>query len=220
MTTIEFESRTCAICNTSKAQLILYSTNSFGSPDLDLRPPEMQRSTMSTWVQKCSECGYCSTDISETTSHALETIESDAYRLIRDHKVFPDLAKSFLMLALLQEPTDQRVATQSRIHAAWVCDDSGDNALASECRILAVRDMESTMPFDNTDDGLWDGVIYTDLLRRTQRFDDAIAAVNALLTYSEANEMIRQMLQYERQLCKERIVECRSMVDAECIQLD
>ena len=41
---------TCPICEHEFEIYQLASTNQMGSPDLDLRPPEMARSTMDTWT--------------------------------------------------------------------------------------------------------------------------------------------------------------------------
>ena len=50
MTTLDERTSTCAICGGRSKQTVVASTNARGSPDLDLRPPEMQRSTMPYWV--------------------------------------------------------------------------------------------------------------------------------------------------------------------------
>ncbi|MBR4908658.1 MAG: hypothetical protein IKZ43_06585 [Acidaminococcaceae bacterium] len=46
MTTMFRQKYKCAVCGAEQEFYGIASTNSFGSPDLDLRPPEMQRSTM------------------------------------------------------------------------------------------------------------------------------------------------------------------------------
>ena len=48
--------RICAVCGAMHEYRILTSTNAFGSPDLDLRPPMMKRGTMHLWVQECPSC--------------------------------------------------------------------------------------------------------------------------------------------------------------------
>ena len=63
MTTMFRQKYKCAVCGTEKEFYGIASTNSFGSPDLDLRPPEMQRSTMGQWIQQCPKCGYVSGSI-------------------------------------------------------------------------------------------------------------------------------------------------------------
>ena len=40
----------CANCQGQNEQIIIGSTNQFGSPDLDLRPPETARGTILHWL--------------------------------------------------------------------------------------------------------------------------------------------------------------------------
>ena len=58
MTIIKDIETECSVCGETTEQPVLMSTNSWGYPDLDLRPPEMQRSTMHVWIQECPHCGY------------------------------------------------------------------------------------------------------------------------------------------------------------------
>eukprot|EP01084_Bolivina_argentea_P174580 302388_1 len=58
-TTLDKESSACPVCHTTSTHMIITSTNQFGSPDLDLRPPPMKRSTLSRNVQCCPNCGFC-----------------------------------------------------------------------------------------------------------------------------------------------------------------
>ena len=58
MTTLAYEDIKCSHCGTVAEQLVCNSTNEFGARDLDLRPGEMLRSTMHTWMQSCVSCGY------------------------------------------------------------------------------------------------------------------------------------------------------------------
>ena len=53
MTTLDKAIVTCAICGEDAEQIEIGSTNAFGSPDLDLRPPPMKRQTMAFWMQAC-----------------------------------------------------------------------------------------------------------------------------------------------------------------------
>ena len=53
----------CAVCKHKSSATIVASTNAFGAPDLDMRPPEMRRSTMHFWVSTCPKCGYTASDI-------------------------------------------------------------------------------------------------------------------------------------------------------------
>jgi ribosomal protein L37E len=57
MTTYTRKEVTCANCGAQSSHATLGSTNEFGSPDLDLRPPQMMRATMNAWLQECPACG-------------------------------------------------------------------------------------------------------------------------------------------------------------------
>ena len=51
--------RICSVCNNRSDHIILGSSNTFGSPDLDLSPAQMLRSTMCWWQQQsvCLQLG-------------------------------------------------------------------------------------------------------------------------------------------------------------------
>ncbi len=53
MITIRDEEQICAMCGAKSTHRGIMSTNAFGSPDLDLRPPEMERSTMGSILRGC-----------------------------------------------------------------------------------------------------------------------------------------------------------------------
>ena len=65
MTMIYDKTKECVICGAQGEFGWILSTNKFGLPDLDLRPPEMYRSTINLWIQRCHGCGFCAPDISE-----------------------------------------------------------------------------------------------------------------------------------------------------------
>lgn len=68
------------------------STNEFGSPDLDTRPPEMRRSTIFAWVQRCPQCGYCACDVSKAPSQAEALVRSSEYIRQLSDSIYPELA--------------------------------------------------------------------------------------------------------------------------------
>ena len=79
MTTWYHQDVKCHHCGRKSQHNVLGSTNAFGSPDLDLRPPEMQRLTMEGWLQLCPHCGYCAPDLSEEEGN-LSAIEAPEYQ--------------------------------------------------------------------------------------------------------------------------------------------
>ncbi len=79
MTTERHEVFRCALCSEESEHTIIGSMNAVGHPDLDARPPQMRRSTLFAWVQRCLTCGYCATDISSPCVTAPSVVASDAY---------------------------------------------------------------------------------------------------------------------------------------------
>jgi len=62
----------CRLCGSLSRHRVLLSSNTFvGTDDLDGRPPGMLRRTMNLWVQRCPECGYCATDLSDDVADAM-----------------------------------------------------------------------------------------------------------------------------------------------------
>jgi endogenous inhibitor of DNA gyrase (YacG/DUF329 family) len=61
----------CSVCGQDSEQGIIMSTNSFGSMDLDMRPPEMERSSMDLWLQECPHCGYVANSLETPIGFAL-----------------------------------------------------------------------------------------------------------------------------------------------------
>jgi len=176
MTTLYEETAKCVVCGAKSKYMVIGSTNTFGSPDLDTRPPEMQRSTMFAWVQRCPKCGYCASDISEDSEVAQDVVTGGGYLSQLNDPAFPKLANEFLCKALVdQAKQDYGSATWSMIHAAWVCDDSEHADQAMICRRKAVemlRITEKSGPYEADEDAVRTAVLI-DLLRRSERIDEA-----------------------------------------------
>ena len=115
MTTRATSNVTCGNCGKRSDQAIVYSTNEFGPPDLDLRPPEGKRSTMDTWPQVCPACGHVAEELEEEPEHpSILTEERDVSALASpDH---PPLARRFLARAVAAE-----AATDSGSAGARCC---------------------------------------------------------------------------------------------------
>jgi hypothetical protein len=139
VTTIKEVEKKCALCGKESKQIVLVSTNTFGSPDLDTRPPEMERSTIGCWIHSCLWCGYCATDISEGIEKASEIVRSYAYQQQLHNPRFPDLANEFLCFSLILESVGYYAdAGWPSVHAAWACDDEG-NDLIKTLKILETK---------------------------------------------------------------------------------
>lgn len=160
----------CGVCGNEFDARVTTSTNSFGSPDLDMRPSMMMRSTMSTWVQKCPRCGYVHADIEAEAQRHKEFIESEKYVFCDDAKLACRLACNFYRYAMiLLQDGETAEAYDAFLHAAWACDDVDDKCGARLCRRRAIS---------LYGDELFDGEInlmlrHIDVLRRAGHFKEA-----------------------------------------------
>ena len=138
MTLIRKFEKMCAVCGKTSLQPILLSTNSWGYPDLDLRPPEMQRSTMCTWLQECPHCGYIKSNLEDNLEASPDLLKSDEYLTCEGNKFKSDLSKRFYRHYLISKVKKNHVSEfYSLLHCAWTCDDAEDE-LAVEMRKLAL----------------------------------------------------------------------------------
>ena len=189
----------CALCGTDNEVMHLDSTNTSGPNDLDTRPSEMMRSTMHTWVQSCSNCGYSSKDITIEIPGAREIIASEEYKqILNNHEVY-ELARKFLSYALILKKTGNiRKAIDNTLFAAWDCDDyESVNASAKKYRI------EALLLIDSFDPGCEDKnleLLKIDLLRRTDQFEKAIAFAKKIKTEEDTTKLVL----YQIRLCENK----------------
>lgn len=175
MTTYAFLNQICPACGNTFEYQSLASTNSFGSPDLDLRPPPMHRNTMHTWVVRCHQCDCCFKPDSESNDLNVGIIDTEEYKQLRKNQTLPELAKDFMCLGMLQKYPDGKIT--ALLHAAWVCDDEELELQANTCRKKAYEILAK-----NYETGLYQHcadyignpkqeLIVLDLLRRSQNFE-------------------------------------------------
>lgn len=125
MTTFASQSVACGKCGHVFNHPTLASTYTFGSPDLDTRPPELQRSTMHAWIQRCPFCGYCSRDVAEFDHRLRPVLESTEYRSQLTDAVYPELTSIFICAGMLAEAAGRQAdAGWAYLHAAWTLDDA------------------------------------------------------------------------------------------------
>lgn len=195
MTTLHNDYFVCSVCSTKSMHTIVSSTNQFGSPDLDLRPPEMARSTIAFWVQECPNCKYVSESISDPLKVDASFLSTKQY-LECDGMPFGDssleeVAKRFFRQYLLaQEQGDDRRALSALMHAAWICDDSRNDEAASACRLKAAAKATALIEQDESDKESLH-LVRVDLYRRSGRFDEAIQACSCISFSDETMEKVR-----------------------------
>src|SRR6056297_1054156 len=199
MTTLHFEKLRCAVCGTEFEYTGIGSTSSFGLPDLDTRPPEMQRSTIFSWVQRCPECGYCSSDVQQAYPSAKQIIYCPEYIKQLNDENFYELANSFLCKAFIEDALgDYGVEAWTLIHAAWACDDDGNEVSARKCRVKALEIIARTIEHGQlfvVKDGL-DTAIKVDLMRRSGLITEAKELILEK-SGSITDDIISQILAYQ-----------------------
>lgn len=195
-TTLEIPKK-CALCGEISKHIELTSTNTFGPSDLDTRPPEMKRSTIQWWIERCPSCGYCAPYISEQLTEAPEVIKSKSYQEQLKNPNFPELVNSFLCWSLIKEKCNDFVdAGWSAVHAAWGCDDERRDESAQECRKKAItlfqkaKEREQSFMRNKTDEK----VLLVDLFRRSGQFEEALKICDDELK-EESKESVSKLLQ-------------------------
>lgn len=199
MTTVHETKVKCGFCRKSSTQLAMLSTNSFGPPDCDLRPPEMHRSTMNMWLQLCPHCGYSAPALSESPRDT-EILKSPTYQALLTDDRFPPLARRFLARALILEARDAVGTANALLSAAWACDDEGLDELASECRMRFVSTVARARPLAGPEDDLAWSAVTIDALRRAGDFAQSDKACVEVLARDGVPGPMRALLEFQRRL--------------------
>ena len=210
MSTIFRLEKTCAVCHKSFKTTQLGSTNEFGSRDLDLRPAEMQRSTMRYWVESCPNCGYVAYNIEATPKIKKQFLQTEAYVSCDGLAFQSDLAEEFYRLHLIGlETGNASTAYHAALYAAWACDDAQDTANAVACRLKAIPCL---MELAEQDRKLAETltVAKTDLMRRAGLFDQLIEEY-AGKTFSD--ELLAKIVAFQVEKAKQRDTACYRVCD-------
>lgn len=179
--------KTCSSCGHGFEVPALTSTNSFGSPDLDLRPSEMMRSTMPTWITKCPKCGYIRDRIEMRGKRHRAFIRSKEYLTCEGAKLSSGLSRDFYKYALILLREHKRIeAYDAFVYAAWAADDLGNDEEAILCRNKAIALYRKRWFMRDPDEVL----IQVDLLRRVGRFADAISLCKSMKFKDEQRKKV------------------------------
>lgn len=211
MTTMATVECVCSVCGAKNEYWVLASTNAFGSSDLDLRPPEMQRSTMDYWVQECPECGYVSEEVSDESSVTKEWLQSEKYLSCDGISFYSNLAKIFYKYYLINlEDKNTKDAFFAILHAAWVCDDNSDFDNAKHCRQLAIPLVDNLIDEEeeNVDNLL---LIKADLMRRSGDFNNLILKYNNV---KFSDDILNKIIAFQLQKANDKDTSCYTVKDA------
>lgn len=222
MTSFSSQRIDCGVCGHSQILSVLASTNRSGSPDLDLRPPSMERETLHAQVQSCTACGYCAPSIGQRPhASAGATMKRAAYRAMLLGNGLPSTASHMACWGMLEEAADQPLrAGWAALKAAWACDDASKQGAAKQFRELAADRFDRAisarqMPFEER--GMSHALL-ADLWRRAGRFDMAVSLASAglvLKAMGGVNRTVEDMLRYQVQLAWQKDTACHTVGQAE-----
>jgi hypothetical protein len=213
MTTLSFETVICGACGRAFRHRGIGSTNTFGSCDLDTRPPEMARSTLFAHVQRCPSCGYCAVEARQFDERYGCVLESEAYRKQLNAADCPELASSFVCAGMLLEAVGHhQEAGWKFLKAAWVLDDNHADELALQRRGQAADRFIAALAHGASlmDQAGASEAIVVDCLRRSGRSPKALE----LISYAERGEcepIIRELLSFQRSLLQRGDTACHTM---------
>ena len=201
--------KTCYLCFEESEHFVLGSSNTFGSPDLDLRPAPMMRNTMRFWIQECPRCGYVSTSIDEKTSITLDYLKTDEFNSYRDRNFKSPLAVKFFKSYLISKQDNNiKDMFYNLLHTAWVCDDYRDFANALFCRELALEIIDELIKEEGKEELK---LVKCDLLRRSKQFDRLI---NEYSSVNFSNDILNKVLAFQINKAKEKDSKCYLVSDA------
>ncbi len=208
MTTIGKISAECVICGEESEHTSITSSNAMGSPDLDLRPPEMQRSTMEWWLQECPACGYVAPDISESVASIKAIVE-----IFEQSKTLSPFVRRS---ALLERLGDLEGAAENALHAAWDADDRGDDdgAVKSRRRSAAIFKKTLNDIDQDAEEVLVAKVRSIDIFRRAGDFDDARKLCYEVLD-GRPDSTLTKIVRYQGKLIEARDVAAHSVEQAQ-----
>jgi hypothetical protein len=196
--------------------IVVGSTSTFWSPDLDTRPSELKRSTIIAWVKRCSECGFCASDITNAPFLARSVVHSSQYVQQLSEETNPELANSFLCKALIdQDVGNYAAASWACIHAAWACDDAKKVNSAQKCRNKALDMINRSIAAGQSlsEEKGEEIAIQADLFRRASHIEDAknfIADKRNAIT----NDNVIKILDYQNYLLSKCDVSCHTIAEA------
>lgn len=168
-------SRTCRMCGEEVKDYMFSGAYVHEASDLDMRPGESLRSSVE-YVQRCPQCGYVASDIEryETTATP-EWIASEEYLgldgvIPEEHADDDDtILQLYRFYKLARHDGNVEDAAYSLLYIAWLYDDEGNQAKATEFRKMSVPLFEETIRKCPDDTELQ--IVLLDVERRAGMFD-------------------------------------------------
>ena len=199
--------QTCAVCGETSSQPVISSTSTLDYPDLDLRPAEMQRSSMFAWLHECPHCGYVAYNLENELEVSANLLKTDDYLTCEDHDFKSDLSRMFYRHYLISKAeNDYGSEFLSVLHCAWTCDDN-DDELAVEMRKIALESLDKIVP---ETEGEKNNLLIkkADLLRRTQQFDRVIKEFKDLIL---EDKLQNDVITFQIELAMKKDADCHTV---------
>lgn len=199
----------CAVCGGVSEQEVLVSCSRFGSPDLDLRPPEMIRTAM-LHVHRCPYCGYVAGKLDAPTRITPAWIAQMRERF-RAHYAFADQRAGlfFWQYMIALEDRDPEAAFHAALTAAWVCDDARDKDAAQFCRLRALEPLEQLIALHPEVEEY--RLQRVDILRRAGEFRKALVACDVLHL---KDKELQSLVDFERRRAARGDTRCYTVDEA------
>jgi hypothetical protein len=180
--------RKCGVCGAS-VRAVFRAPQPEIAPDLDMRPGEPARSTLTDWIQVCSLCRAAAPDLAVLPPTTRAVVESDDYKALTASALEETLP--FRRWALICERSGDRPnQAEALLQAAWAADDAAEMTEASRLRLEVAS--------------LWDGaedvelsLRRLDVLRRAGAFAEADAWADRLVQRSN-EETARSIIRFQR----------------------
>ena len=210
MTTYFKEEKVCAYCGKTVNVTVIGSTNAFGACDLDMRPPEMKRSTVRMELQVCPYCGYANYDLEKTPKNV------EKFR-----EIFPALPKGNNIVENYRLAGDiRRLADDNHdlafcmyLYGAWCADDMRNAEDAKKMRMLALQEAKCLLKEKKN---LSPDFILrvSDIARRVEKFDYASSLLEQANALSP-RDLVAKLIAFEQRLIDAKDTACHSISEAE-----
>lgn len=210
MSTFYRRAKRCAMCWSKSEHTAIGSTNTFGSPDLDLRPPEMQRSTMYHWAEQCPKCGYTAYDIGRKVSVSRRWLKRPEYISCEGRSFKSDLAERFYKIYMIARKSGSaHDAFNALMNAAWACDDQRDEENATICRRLLLPYLEQEIAKNSQKAEIYT-VVRADVLRRAGLFEQLI---DEYIGKNFSDELLNSICRFQIEKAQQRDCGCYTVAD-------
>ncbi|WP_210394580.1 hypothetical protein [Motiliproteus sediminis] len=204
----------CALCRKPSVTQPAAASSPLPVADLDTRgSPRFSQYRLSY----CDSCGYCAYRLDRGGRLESQWVASKPYRGQLHDPSFPGLANRYLCMDMIAQAQQQWSSSfWSCVQAAWVCDDQGEAVRARDCRLWALNRMGQAQAAGEaiTSQPGSDVLLRLDLLRRSQRFSQAIRLLERY-GHTVSEPMLERILAYQSQLIRQRNDRRHNLADME-----